>query len=291
MSPRPRAAGVAFPRAPVKYTGPNGHRGGWDARNPRERRRGEPFVRPPRRNANRRSPRASDRLSPDPEGRLHLCPLASVRARRRRARDLSQLDAPRSLALPDRPRHEPVGPEGYRLTDYEGDERRQVLEESGWFRFSVVRNPATRLWSAWQSKILLREPRFVEDVRGGAVVSAPARGAARGLVEDFRRFMQPRFRAAMWRMSTGRSSTTSRSSCPSTTSGGSSGSTRRFALLSEHVGRDLGSADAAREPRRAAASVLCLRRGGRERSCAPAMRRTSSTTATTRRLPRRTRPT
>jgi|SoiMethySBSTD1v2_1073268.scaffolds.fasta_scaffold05096_5 sulfotransferase famil protein/glycosyl transferase family 2 len=52
-------------------------------------------------------------------------------------------------------------PEGLRLVDYEGDERARVLEEDGWLRFAVVRHPGTRLWSAWQSKILLREPRFV----------------------------------------------------------------------------------------------------------------------------------
>jgi hypothetical protein len=52
-------------------------------------------------------------------------------------------------------------PEGLRLGDYDGDERKRVLEEDGWFRFAVVRHPGTRLWSAWQSKILLREPRFV----------------------------------------------------------------------------------------------------------------------------------
>lgn len=40
------------------------------------------------------------------------------------------------------------------------------LQEMGasesWLTFAVVRNPARRLWSAWQSKILLREPRFVK---------------------------------------------------------------------------------------------------------------------------------
>jgi hypothetical protein len=52
---------------------------------------------------------------------------------------------------------------GRRLADYEGEERERVLTEDGWLRFSVVRDPAPRLWSAWQSKLLLREPRFVTD--------------------------------------------------------------------------------------------------------------------------------
>ena len=36
--------------------------------------------------------------------------------------------------------------------------RQAALTDAGWFRFSVVRDPARRLWSAWQSKLLLREP-------------------------------------------------------------------------------------------------------------------------------------
>ena len=47
------------------------------------------------------------------------------------------------------------------LGDYEGEERERVLTEEGWFRFTVVRDPIPRLWSAWQSKLLLREPRFL----------------------------------------------------------------------------------------------------------------------------------
>ena len=37
----------------------------------------------------------------------------------------------------------------------------EVAVAEDWFRFSVVRDPARRLWSAWQSKLLLREPQFV----------------------------------------------------------------------------------------------------------------------------------
>ena len=48
-----------------------------------------------------------------------------------------------------------------RLAQYEGEERERILTEDGWFRFTVVRGPAKRLCSAWQSKLLLREPRFV----------------------------------------------------------------------------------------------------------------------------------
>lgn len=34
----------------------------------------------------------------------------------------------------------------------------QVTSEDGWFRFGLTRHPVDRLWSAWQSKLLLREP-------------------------------------------------------------------------------------------------------------------------------------
>ena len=33
-----------------------------------------------------------------------------------------------------------------------------ISPENGWFVFTVVRHPAARLFSAWQSKLLLREP-------------------------------------------------------------------------------------------------------------------------------------
>lgn len=38
----------------------------------------------------------------------------------------------------------------------------QVTSEDGWFRLGWTRHPVNRLWSAWQSKLLLREPHFVE---------------------------------------------------------------------------------------------------------------------------------
>jgi hypothetical protein len=77
---------------------------------------------------------------------------------------------------------------GHRLADYEGEERDRVLTEPGWLRFSVVRHPAPRIWSAWQSKLLLREPRFApvfgEEPWFPRIPSDPAE-----VVEDFRRFV------------------------------------------------------------------------------------------------------
>jgi len=42
------------------------------------------------------------------------------------------------------------------------EDRDRVLSADDWFRFTVVRHPFRRLWSAWQSKILLAEPQFIE---------------------------------------------------------------------------------------------------------------------------------
>ena len=78
--------------------------------------------------------------------------------------------------------------EGRRLADYEGEERRRVLEEEGWFRFAVVRHPGRRLWSAWQSKILLREPRFVAQFGDEPWFAGPPQEPL-DVVEDFRRFV------------------------------------------------------------------------------------------------------
>ena len=77
---------------------------------------------------------------------------------------------------------------GRRLADYEGDERERVLTEEGWLRFSVVRDPAPRLWSAWQSKLLLREPRFLADY-GNEPWFPRVPSDAMDAVEDFRRFV------------------------------------------------------------------------------------------------------
>ena len=77
---------------------------------------------------------------------------------------------------------------GHRLGHYDPAGRERVLTEDGWLRFTVVRDPWQRLWSAWQSKLLLREPRFAEEFGERPwfprVPATPA-----GIVEDFRRFV------------------------------------------------------------------------------------------------------
>jgi hypothetical protein len=76
----------------------------------------------------------------------------------------------------------------HRLAEYSDDERERILLEDGWLRFCVVRDPATRLWSAWQSKLLLREPIFADAFAGAPwFPRVPERAA--DLVDDFRRFV------------------------------------------------------------------------------------------------------
>ena len=76
----------------------------------------------------------------------------------------------------------------HRLADFEGDERERVLAEDGWLRFTIVRDPVRRLWSAWQSKLLLREPRFVDTFGDQPwFPRLPERPAE--IREDFRRFV------------------------------------------------------------------------------------------------------
>ncbi|MDQ1706043.1 MAG: hypothetical protein QOF18_2409 [Frankiaceae bacterium] len=52
-----------------------------------------------------------------------------------------------------------------RLTDLAPEDLEAVTPENGWFFFTMTRHPATRLWSGWQSKFLLREPRFMHEFR------------------------------------------------------------------------------------------------------------------------------
>ena len=78
-------------------------------------------------------------------------------------------------------------PEEYRFAQYDDADRKRMLTQDGWFRFSIVRHPGPRLWSAWQSKLLLREPRFVDSFGEEPwFPRIPERPA--DVVADFRRF-------------------------------------------------------------------------------------------------------
>jgi Sulfotransferase family len=79
-------------------------------------------------------------------------------------------------------------PERFRFGSYSAGDRREILADDDWFRFALVRDPAPRLWSAWQSKLLLREPRYVE-LFAAAPWFPGLPETPEGLVDDFRRFV------------------------------------------------------------------------------------------------------
>lgn len=71
------------------------------------------------------------------------------------------------------------------LTDAELEE---ISPENGWFVFAVVRHPAARLWSGWQSKFLLREPHFAAHYPEAPWPRIP--GSTQDVVEDFLTFVR-----------------------------------------------------------------------------------------------------
>ena len=70
------------------------------------------------------------------------------------------------------------------LTD---EELAEIRPGNGWFIFTVVRHPGARLFSAWQSKLLLREPKYYERHREAAWFPRVPR-STEDIVEDFRGF-------------------------------------------------------------------------------------------------------
>src|SRR5215218_8346752 len=67
-------------------------------------------------------------------------------------------------------------------------ELEEISPDNGWFVFAVVRHPAARVWSAWQSKLLLREPAWLE--RFGAEPWFPrVPTGTEQIGEDFARFV------------------------------------------------------------------------------------------------------
>ena len=71
------------------------------------------------------------------------------------------------------------------------EEVAEISPENGWFVFGALRDPWTRLWSAWQSKFLVRANRYVRNYRDDEFFPrVPER--ASDVVEDFRRFVELR---------------------------------------------------------------------------------------------------
>jgi hypothetical protein len=67
------------------------------------------------------------------------------------------------------------------------EELAAISPDEGWFVFALTRHPSVRLWSAWQSKFLLREPKWVERF-GEAPWFPRLPRTTRDIVEDFQRF-------------------------------------------------------------------------------------------------------
>jgi Sulfotransferase family len=65
----------------------------------------------------------------------------------------------------------------------------RICGDDDWLIFTITRDPVSRLWSAWQSKLLMREPRFV-DAFGDSSWFPRIPRAPRDVVEDFRRFVE-----------------------------------------------------------------------------------------------------
>ncbi len=64
----------------------------------------------------------------------------------------------------------------------------EISAENGWMSFAVTRHPSARLWSAWQSKLLLRQPLYL-DRFGGADWLPRVPGSTEDVVEDFQRIV------------------------------------------------------------------------------------------------------
>lgn len=69
-----------------------------------------------------------------------------------------QPEISRSMAVHNMRRWRPAERWSHRTPE----DRARIVGADDWLRFTIVRDPVPRLWSAWQSKLLLQEPRFVE---------------------------------------------------------------------------------------------------------------------------------
>src|ERR671916_2964714 len=69
------------------------------------------------------------------------------------------------------------------------EELAEISPDNGWFVFAVVRHPTARLFSAWQSKLLLREPWFVEQFSDEEWFPRPPAGGD-DIVSEFQRFVR-----------------------------------------------------------------------------------------------------
>jgi Sulfotransferase family len=74
------------------------------------------------------------------------------------------------------------------LNELDDEELAEISPENGWFVFAVVRHPAARLWSGWQSKFLLHEPHFSKHFPEATWPRFPT--STSDVVEDFHTFVR-----------------------------------------------------------------------------------------------------
>jgi hypothetical protein len=65
----------------------------------------------------------------------------------------------------------------------------RISPDNGWFVFGALRDPWSRLWSAWQSKFLVRANRYVRNYRDEPFFPRVPQRAS-DIVEDFRTFVE-----------------------------------------------------------------------------------------------------
>lgn len=74
-----------------------------------------------------------------------------------------------------------------RLTDIPREMRRGISPENGWMVFAVVRDPRSRLFSAWESKYLLRNPAYVRRMDRSWAPRVPE--GPQDVIDDFAKFV------------------------------------------------------------------------------------------------------
>jgi hypothetical protein len=74
-----------------------------------------------------------------------------------------------------------------RLDELDPDVRSQIHPDNGWFVFAVTRDPRSRLFSAWQSKLLLENPGYTSFKKEPWYPRHPA--STESVVEDFAKFV------------------------------------------------------------------------------------------------------
>ena len=75
------------------------------------------------------------------------------------------------------------------LHELSNDRLAEISPDNGWFLFTMTRHPTARLWSGWQSKLLLREPYWVERFGDEEWMPRVPRSTD-DVVEDFHRFVK-----------------------------------------------------------------------------------------------------